>query len=116
MDQIHHCIWPWSPRRSAIQAPLRISRQGRHARCSTYLKATLGCVGPLIGGVLQFDRVRVGDHQVNIDLATWGLEERKEYQVHFELLRDALMDKVVAIDSDLVRGIISEMEGDGGDG
>ena len=57
----------------------------------------------------------MGDRQVNIDLTTWGLEERKD-RVHFKLLRDAPMDKVVAINSDLVRGIISEMEGDGGDG
>jgi hypothetical protein len=77
---------------------------------------TLGRVGPLIGGVLQFDRARVGDRQVNIDLTTRGLEQREEYRVHFELLRDAPMDRVVAIDSDLVSGIISEMEGDGGMG
>jgi hypothetical protein len=51
---------------------------------------------------------------VNVDLTTWGLEQREEYRVHFELLRNAPMDRVVAIDSDLVGGIISEMKGDGG--
>lgn len=36
-------------------------------------------VGPLVGGVLQFDHARVGDRQVNVDLTTWGLEQREEY-------------------------------------
>ena len=36
-------------------------------------------VGPLVGGVLQFDRARVGDRQVNVDLTARGLEQREEY-------------------------------------
>jgi hypothetical protein len=71
-------------------------------------------VGPLVGGVLQFDHARMGDRQVDVDLTTWGLEEREEHGVRLELLRDATVDRVVAINPDLIRGTVREVESDGG--
>jgi len=58
----------------------------------------------------------MGDRKVNVDLTTWGLEERDEHGVHFELLRDATVDGIVAINPDLIRGPVREVESDGGVG
>ena len=71
-------------------------------------------VGPLVGGILQFDHARMGDRKVNVDLTTWGLEEREEHGVHLELLRDATMDGIVAINTNLINGTVGEVKSDGG--
>jgi len=76
--------------------------------------STFRRVGPLVGGVLQLDHARMGDRQANVNLTTRGIEEREEYAVRLELLRDATVDRVVAIDPDLIKGTIREVESDGG--
>jgi hypothetical protein len=58
----------------------------------------------------------MGDSKVNVDLTTWGLEERDEHGVHLELLRDAAVDGIVAINPDLIRGPVRKVESDGGMG
>ena len=75
--------------------------------------STLRRLGPLVRGVLQFYQARVSHGQLNINLTTWGLEERHEHRIHLQFLRYATMNGVVAIDTDLVDGIIREVESDG---
>lgn len=58
----------------------------------------------------------MGDRQVNVDLSSWRLEEREEYRVGLELLRDTTMDRIISVDAHLISGIISEVEGDSGMG
>jgi len=53
---------------------------------------------------------------VNVDLSSWRLEEREEYRVSLELLRDATMNRIISVDAHLISGIISEVEGDSGMG
>lgn len=74
--------------------------------------STVYCLRPFVGGVFQLDRTRVCDSEVDADLATWGLEEWHEHRVHLKFLRDSTMDGIVAIDADLIDGIIGKMESD----
>ena len=56
----------------------------------------------------------MGDRKVNVGLTTWGLEERDEHGVRLELLWDATVDGIIAINPDLIRGPVREVESDGG--
>ena len=47
---------------------------------------------------------------MDVNLTTWGLEKREEHGIHLELLRDTTVDGVIAIDRDLINGIISEVK------
>lgn len=51
---------------------------------------------------------------MNVNLTTWGLEKGEEYRVHLELLRDTTVDRVIAIDTDLINGFIGEVKSDSG--
>jgi hypothetical protein len=51
---------------------------------------------------------------VNVNLTSWGPEKREEYWIHFELLRNTTVDWIIAIDTNLIDGIISEVESDSG--
>ena len=51
---------------------------------------------------------------MNVNLTTWGLEKREEYGVHLELLRDTTVDRIIAIDTDLINGFISKVESNRG--
>jgi hypothetical protein len=74
--------------------------------------STLCRLGPLVRGVFQFYQARVSHGQMNVNLTTWGLEERHEHRIHLQFLRYATVNGVVAIDADLVGGIIREVESD----
>lgn len=65
-----------------------------------------------MSGVLQLDQACVCDSEVDTNLTAWGLEERHEHRVHLKFLRDSAMDGIVAINADLIDGIIGEMESD----
>jgi len=54
----------------------------------------------------------MSDGQLDINLTTWGLEERREHRVHLEFLGDATTNGIVAVDAYLVGSIISEVESD----
>ena len=54
----------------------------------------------------------MSDGQLDINLTTWGLEERREHRVRLEFLWDATVNGIVAIDAYLVGGIIGEVESD----
>lgn len=51
---------------------------------------------------------------MNVNLTTWGLEKREEHRVHLELLRDTTVDGIIAIDTDLINGFISEVKSNSG--
>jgi len=51
---------------------------------------------------------------VNVNLTSWGPEKREEHRIHFELLRNTTVDWIIAIDTNLIDGIISEVESDSG--
>lgn len=76
--------------------------------------SALDCLGPFMGGVLQLDKPRVCDSEVDVNLTTWGLEEWHEHRVHLKFLRDSAMDWIVTINADLIDGIIGKMESNSG--